>query len=226
MAYDDSFDFKNGTISLERTKTKSQSREEQIVINGQVYLVTREPYRLDDMQDSLKHFLTSQEGKAIPQLKPTHLALKIEITSLEQLHKIEADSSLILYYHPFGLIPQGEVAIEYHKQKVKGSNLFSEECRCDETEIEGIEYKPVYVFWPASRRIPEEFNYKICYESFLPSFYLQDNPQSDQVVGWLTQQRDSGIMWMGIIRVYDNRLNSYVPLPNGYNSFMAPYSSF
>ena len=150
-------------------------------------------------------------------LAPTHKAIRIVPSNMEQLHRMEQDTSLFVLYHPFDCEPAPEedsYNASRNDDSVSSDFGLTEECKesCDEGEADDIIINPVYVFWPNSRPIPADVDYEFCYDATIPGRASIEERVSKKV-----EQGESSNLRAnlgGRLMTKDNRLNQYVPLCN------------
>ena len=122
---------------------------------------------------------------------------------MSQLHRLEADKSLIIYYHPFGyeLLPDAE---EWIVKEGKEELTLIEGNECEmvvDQNVKECDIYPIYVLWPLSHPIPRELNYECLYDAYLPENQLRDLPDPQPVPHY-----------SGYLSAYDNRLGQYKPI--------------
>lgn len=143
-------------------------------------------------------------------LVPTHKALRIIPANMDELHRLEADKTLQIQYHPFGykLLPDYSDWVTVETGEPIRRDLNQErECSCEMT-VDMREPDPIYVLWPVMHPLPLNMNYELLFDAYLPntdSYNRDFNPGLDPVpepiiAGYLTS--------------YDNRLNQSIPIRN------------
>ncbi len=151
-------------------------------------------------------------------LTATHLALRIIPDNMDQLHRLEADKSLIIQYYPFGheLLPDPSDWITIETGEPVRCNMINAcETTCELKE-ETRQPSPIYVLWPVSKQLPDNLNYQLLFNAYSGStrdLHLPDPEPIPSISGFL--------------RSYDNRLEQYVPLSNvkvEYTTFGPSYS--
>lgn len=187
-------------------ETKASS-ERIVYYSGERYSIGREPNRLDDAKRAFRK----------DDLAPTHKAVRITPRSMAQLECLEKDTSLVLFYHPFGytLLPSINSGVSSIITANPGG---LEPCLGDDDIEEDNDTRtilPIYAFWPFDLDIPSDIDYDYCYDAFLP----------------LVQDRDdvllpTPILIHGQIRAYDNRLNQYIPLQDIELEYTSQYLQF
>jgi len=208
-------------------QTKSGETIDVVSYLGRQFQVSREPYRLDDAQGSFERYL-SKEGYSSKdiKLKPTHHALKVQPQSIDQLYYLENDRNLIVLYAPFGYNLLYDTTRDNSDICNYKSLDVNDVIDCCNTDMESNEIKvyPVYILWPVSKQIPDQLSYEYCYEAFFPE---QNTEKSDPIISdWENEAffgaLDRGSSITGTLRVFDNRLNEYVPVPHA----LLRYSSY
>lgn len=163
---------------------------------GHKYFVTSGPLRVEDARVVFNDSL----------LTATHHALCIKPENMEQLHELEKDSLLIIFYHPFEyvLVPD---SYESEQSGDRAASLASDELEesCiseDEQDFRPI-MCPVYVLWPVSQPLPAEMDYEELFEAYhCNTDSLRGNPGQPEPEPHIS----------GYLRGYDNRLGQYLPI--------------
>ena len=208
------------------TKTTLIKDDEYFYYDGRPFIEINEPFRIEDMADSLNNFVFEKYGNngSYVSLKPTHYAIKIIFNNLNQIDAILKDSSLFFQQHPFNLKP---VPFENSlNSRVRSNNAEAhwdysddivEECEIALGNACPIVLKPLYLFWPVSRPFPEGMDCTVCYEAFVPGAYNPSRGEFDSeliqewVNGYLHHDR---MVYMLKFKVYDTCLNLYKPIGN------------
>ena len=193
----------SGDIPLKIAVSQDNPMVSSVRYCGHNYIVSSGPLAIEDAR--IKYSDSS--------LVPTHKALCILPNSMNQLHALEADTSLIIYYHPFGLSLKPEY-IEPSIERlydVSDVSLVEECAEVEAPEVDDRIIYPVYVLWPLFKPIPQEFDYTELFE-----VYRADNDYA--------QSRSQSVIpppcVAGYLKVYDNRLGVYVPLKNVQMEFI------
>lgn len=155
--------------------------------NGSRYRIISDPFRLED------------EGHVY-----THRAIRIDIEDMKQLFQLLADTTLYIQFYPFNYEPVKDSFIHKYNSFIPSSNTEEVECQILDRDLDTRYYLPIYVFWPKDKSIPNELNYDVLYNAFIPRQALNNETLSKGSY----PSRDGRLM------TYDNRLNQYVPLGN------------
>lgn len=189
----------NAPESYNAVNSSILTRSENVVkYMGHSYAISKGPLSIEEAR-----FLFSDST-----LVATHKALCIVPESMEQLHSLEADKALMIFYHPLGyeLLPEPLEEIEGRENDEEG-NLFSDKFDYfnDKEEYTARIICPIYVLWPADRSIPIDLDYEFLFDA-----YLQQGRRDSGNVGPLVPNP----YLSGYLKSYDNRLGQYTPLKN------------
>lgn len=148
-------------------------------------------------------------------LEATHRALRILPSNMEQLHRLEADESLIISYHPleYVLIPESFDNAPAPEQEM---DPVYEECGTVVAMEDLRTVSPVYVLWPVSHPLPQGVNYELLYEVYMP----EAEPSRLIPDPYIEPPHAAGHL-----RCYDNRLASYKPLKHVQLQYIDVFSS-
>lgn len=138
-------------------------------------------------------------------LTATHMALRIIPENMDQLHRLEADKSLIIQYHPFGyeLLPDPSDWITIETGEPVRGNMVNEcETACKLKE-DTRQPSPIYVLWPVLKPLPDNLNYQLLFNVYSGSTRDLNLPDPEPIPSI-----------SGFLRSYDNRLGQYMPLRN------------
>ncbi len=135
-------------------------------------------------------------------LSPTHCALCIYPESMDELHDLEKDKSIIMFYHPFGYELQPESLDE--DNTTDATELFLDgNCGFFSEGNDSRILRPVYVLWPKSCAIPDSIHYDFLFESHYSEMIIDRS---------FDIEPDSGIS--GYLYSFDNRSSQYSPIKN------------
>ena len=206
-----------------------------------------DPYALSNFQNALKDMLSDDYRKMfsdadysslldlIP-IRPTHMALRMFPRNESEQWKIEMMDDVKVSYTPFNYV-------QLSAEQVKCSGLqdktrrFEEEYRYTVTyvDIESSSGKKIaddtdimpvlYVVWPIDEAIPQEYDYIVDYEVFIPDSKNTDNKMlqllEDEAIRIALGEKiltkaGSGATQTrtGTVNHNDTWLNRYVPLAN------------
>ena len=156
--------------------------------------------------------LTIAEARTIysdTSLMPTHKAVRILPESMKQLHRLEADTALTIYDHPFGYVllpdPDELNADDYVEGPDAVVSPFKDECVVVDDQDDECEVSPVYVLWPVSHPVPDDLEFEALFDA-----YLENNSIVNRGGGPI--QPASYVE--GYLRSYDNRSGQYKPIRN------------
>lgn len=198
----------------------------------------------------------TDEFSGAPELKPTHYALRIFPKSEEEQWKIELMEGINVAYIPFDHVQLSEEEIKrlptaktrsgYGDTEAAESAIFSESYRytVTYTDLETLEGAVVdetyilpilYAVWPVDKSFPDDIEYEIDYEVFLPRYgdfqtrvsglseealRVLENEAISLALGIPVPERvaetraDGMVVFSGILADYDSRLNKKVPMGN------------
>lgn len=164
---------------------------------GHPYIETSAPFRIDDASIAL----------GIDSLAPTHRAIRILPKDIKQIHSLEEDTALTIFYHPFGYQPLPE-SFNPATEALTPATIIED---CGEFVLDDntttFDIFPLYVLWPISYPIPNDIDYTFEYYAYVPkvaelaSLNIESSSNNNR----------SSIMH-GCLTVFDNRLGTYVPL--------------
>ena len=140
---------------------------------------------------------------------PTHKAIRITITSLEQLRSIEQDSSLVIYHYCSSEDADALRPIKYSPTR----NPLK---ICDAEESPDIDLYPVDVYWPIDKNVPDSIQYRHIEDVFIPNNLIIEEADVPEGI-----RANKPIFVNGQIRAYDNRLNSYVPVAHARIQYLS-----
>ena len=167
----------------------------------------------------------------------SHWAISISPINLSQQRALERDSTILISYIPFGYdIAQGL------NDSMCGDVCIEEDCQqfldCDSLSVsEEITPSILYAIWPVGKQVPDSLDYSIEYELYLPSYYSDNHMPSEaevilekEALYLVGINADEGLTKadeprqpaysdgrdgrQGYVKVYDNSICSYVPLPD------------
>ena len=143
-------------------------------------------------------------------LLPTHLALRVSPKSMEQLHRLEADKSLTIFYHPFGyeLFPDGSEMSSVNSGTSLNKNTIMdtpfEQCDIEVKEYDSRPISPVFVLWPVSSPIPSDIEYDSLFQAYIPLNREILEVPDPQLIPHVA----------GYLKSYDSRTATYTPVKN------------
>lgn len=211
-------------ISLNQVTKASVCHEDNFVYyDGYPYTEIPEPFLVEDMEDSLYNFVLKKYGIIGGKfsLKPTHYVVKLEFKDIDQLNAILKDSALFFRQHPFNLRPLSfECALNSDSCSNFGGASFDrshenmEECEISTGDSNNVELKPLFVFWPASRPLPEDVDCTVCYQAFVPGSYNPDRGDcnAELIQEWVSSFLNRSVPYLLKFKAYDTRLEVYKPI--------------
>lgn len=166
----------------------------------------------EDQQNS-KGFspLSIEEARRVfadSSLKSTHLALRVYPQDMNQLHWLESNKSLMVFYHPVRYDFQQSGIIDNLNDDTIDSEQDEEIevedcCILEEPQTDSRIMCPVYVLWPVSSPIPDSVVYDYLYEA-----YVQNTLEVDGII----PDSRFNLHVYGYLRSHDNRLNQKTPV--------------
>ena len=186
------------------------------------------PYHLDGMQEKFNHFVDqkNREGADLSyiELTPTHYAIKLNVTTIDEVHRLESDRSLAVSDLPFGSTTEPDFDPSELLNPIKPSSpniiwlssLHNRECSIHEESEDPITICPLYTYWPVNKSFPTDISYEICYPAFIPGEAINYRNNQDIVEDWLRcecQSRTETVL-QGTLYGYDNRLGQNIPIRN------------
>lgn len=184
------------------------------------------PFELAAMQNEFNHYMALNGIKDSIVLSPTHSAIILHTEDMQALHRIEADTSIIIIPFTFG---QRFVNSLSHVKSAQPSNKTKIYEPCDEivNDYSVNSQSSISVLWPLSKPMPETYSYDFCYNAFVPSSCeLMSLDNNTVISSWINSIESSRSSLPSRLSSYDNRLNEYIPLKNlPVFIFKYPYSA-
>ena len=203
-----------------------------------------DPYTLTNFQSAMDRLLSGKAGVVLSKeerhelselnpMQPSHYALRVFPKTEKEQWAIELMEDVKVAYIPLNYVPLSDDQVKLAKLNDK-SKCFDEEYRYtvtysdlvvdDEKQPDETITMPVlYVVWPKDKIIPQEYDYLIDYEVFIPD-YTKDAGRAlhkleDEAIRLALGEgakkdssRSETQMYTGTIMYYDNLLESYEPL--------------
>ena len=185
-----------GAKLFRNQKAYSTRSENTLDYFGHKYIASYGPLSIDDARVIFSDL----------SLQPTHRAISFIPESMDQLQKLEANQSLIIFYHPFDyvLLPDpndweteeaGEAQVDFTK----------DDCGINEPDSDSIVLCPIYVLWPISDPIPSNLSYIYYYDAYVSTYTINNRELPDP-------QPVPGVF--GYLRSNDNRFGYGTPIRN------------
>ena len=182
-------------------------------------------YHIDSMQVCFNNYLKQKGISDYIRLQPTHIALRLNAKTMEEIHSIERDPSLVISDIPFDSIPETDNRMNdlLNSDKVAPSyingNLTTEdtieECSIHSNNQEEILIRPLYILWPIEKALPEDINYELLYYAFVPEVVEKKSNLPKNITEWLKfGNRAYNNIYDGYLYGYDNVLSQNVPIRN------------
>ncbi|MDR2911508.1 MAG: hypothetical protein LBV47_09150 [Bacteroidales bacterium] len=217
-----------------------------------------DPYTLDNFQKTYDNIVANKSSETFTEalaaefvaekkLKPTHYALRIYPKSEDEQWKVETMEDVNVAYIPFNYAQLTHEEVEKVTKTKPAANTFTEKSPYTVTHnytdvTDGGPTGPVtyqlpilYTVWPVDKPLPDELEYVIDYEVFLPSFqqesaeYLSldalrvlENEAVTVALGYAVPilvpatatRAPYYVTAYGTMNCYDNVLGQIVPMPN------------